>query len=102
MTDIDGVSGAGGPVMPRKPEQSQEQVEPVAKTAAPPERSDVVSFTPTAEALAQLHEDMRSGAPIDRQKVEAIKQALAAGEYQLDAERIARKFVEIEEALGKL
>lgn len=99
---IDGVSGAGGPVAPKPSQQTQDKVERVAPSDGTRDGSDVVSLTNTAEALARLQKEVSEGAPVDRQKVEAIKQALAAGEYKLDPERVAQKFLEIENALGKL
>lgn len=104
MTDgIDGVSGANGAVAPKKASQSHAKVERVEGSESRRDGSDVVNLTNTAEAIAKLRSSVAAeGAPVDRQKVDAIKQALAAGEYTLDADRIAQKFIEIEQALGKL
>ena len=103
MTDgIDSIAGANGAVTPKKAQQSQQKVESVTPSDSGRDGSDVVSLTSTAETLNTLKREMGHTAPVDRQKVEAIKQALASGEYQPDPERVAQKFLEIEKALGKL
>ena len=103
MTDgIDGVAGANGAITAKKAQQANQKVERVTPADGTNDGSDVVSLTNTAEALASLKKEVGDAAPVDRQKVESIKQALAAGEYQIDADRVAQKFLEIEQALGKL
>lgn len=103
MSDrIDGVSGAGTPLAPSKPQSAPARVEQVTQPNTTREGSDLVSLTNSAEALTALHKGVGETTPIDRQKVDAIKQALAAGEYRMDPERIAEKFIEIEQAIGKL
>ena len=39
---------------------------------------------------------------VDQQKIDSIKQALLEGKYQVDADKVAEKFIEIEKALGKV
>lgn len=103
MTDgIDGIAGANGALTPKKALQSPQKVERVNPSDGGRDGSDVVSLTSTAETLNTLTKGMGDAAPVDRQKVDAIKQALASGEYQPDPERVAQKFIEIEQALGKL
>ncbi|MDH3714340.1 MAG: flagellar biosynthesis anti-sigma factor FlgM [Gammaproteobacteria bacterium] len=103
MTDgIDGIAGANAAVSPKKAQQSQQKVESVTRSDSGSDGSDVVNLTSTAETLNALKKEMGDAAPVDRQKVEAIKRALASGEYQPDPERVAQKFLEIEQALGKL
>ena len=102
MTDgINGVSRPGTAVTPNQ-SQPQTKVERVTPTDAARDGTDVVNLTNMAETLSAIQKDVGETAPIDRNKVEAIKQALAAGEYKLDPERIAHKFIEIEKTLGKL
>ncbi len=57
--------------------------------SAPPARADTVMLSNVAEK-AMTEPDF------DRQKVESIKQAIAEGQYPLDAKRIAESFVAIE------
>ena len=103
MTDgIDGVAGANGAIAPKKAQQTSQKVERVNASDSRGDGSDVVSLTSTAETLNALKKEVGDLAPVDRQKVEEIKRALASGEYQPNADRVAQKFLEIEQALGKL
>jgi negative regulator of flagellin synthesis FlgM len=64
--------------------------------------ADLVSLTNTASSLQQLQKQMASEAPVDAAKVSAIKDALHSQQYEIDAERVAEKFIEVEQALGKV
>ncbi len=65
--------------------------------------SDTVSLSAGVERLQQIEVAMASDtAPFDRDKVDAIKQRIADGEYVINPERIADKFLETEQLLGKL
>ena len=46
--------------------------------------------------LSKVAEKAMTEPNFDRQKVESIKQAIAEGQYPLDAKRIAESFVAIE------
>ena len=37
---------------------------------------------------------------VDRARVESIKERIAAGEYPVDADRVAAKFIELEKLLN--
>ena len=65
-----------------------------ADTAAVGPASTVVELS-----SGQLMKQMENVPEVDSGKVEAIKSALANGEYQPDAEVIARKFSELERLL---
>ena len=64
--------------------------------------SAVLNLTNTAETLQTLQKKLADTPDIDRQKVDSIKLALTEGKYQIDAEKVAEKFIEIEKALGKV
>ena len=63
---------------------------------------DVVNLTSTAESLKGLEKSLATEAEISVEKVAAIKQAIASGDYQIDPDLIAKKFLEVERALGKV
>ena len=65
-----------------------------ADTAAAGPASTVVELS-----SGQLMKQMENIPEVDSSKVEAIKNALANGEYQPDPEVIARKFSELERLL---
>lgn len=60
-------------------------------TAAP--RQDTVVLSSEARALSRLQKQIDSTPPVNREKVEALKTAVAKGEYQPDAGRIADKLL---------
>lgn len=53
----------------------------------------------TTMLLKELEQQIKHLPEVNQAKVEAIKKALASGEYEPDAEVIARKFSEIEKLL---
>ncbi len=63
---------------------------------------DLVKLTDTASSLQQIEKQMASEPAVDPARVAAVKDALAAGDYKIDAERVAEKFIEVERALGKV
>lgn len=61
--------------------------------------NEQVELTSTAQKLDEVLANL-SGEPIvDRQKVDAVKQALSEGRYQVDSATIAQKLIEIDELL---
>ena len=63
------------------------------QTAAAP-RQDTVVLSSEARALSRLQSQVDNSAPVNRDKVEAPKTAVAKGEYQPDARRIAQKILD--------
>jgi negative regulator of flagellin synthesis FlgM len=79
-----------------------------AKTGQPPaqgqaasNRSDDAAVVELSGAalLAELEEQIKNLPEVNEARVDAVKQALTKGEYQPDAEVIARKYSEIEKLL---
>ncbi len=69
----------------------------------PGSAADTVSLSAGVERLQKIEVAMASDStPFDRDKVESIKQRIAEGEYVINADRIAEKFLETEQLLGKL
>lgn len=62
---------------------------------APP-RQDAVSLTPQAQQLNQLQRRAENNSGVDEAKVERIKEALAAGDYAIDPERLAARIANFE------
>lgn len=102
---IDSMSGANNAATTRRLQQNQQsKVNGVANSQkqARSQGDDVVSLTGTAENLRSMASQLASEPQVNQEKIAAVKDALASGNYQLDPARIAQKFVEIEKALGKL
>lgn len=60
---------------------------------------DTVELTDTASRLSQLTQDVSKVDGVDVARVEAIRQQIAEGSYQLDAGRIAEALVQLEKDL---
>ncbi len=61
-------------------------------------KTDVVELS-NATLLEALSEQIKNLPEVNSARVEAVKEALSNGEYQADAEVIARKYSEIEKLL---
>lgn len=79
------------------PKTSQSATQDSAASAKSDEAS-IVELSGTA-LLEELGEQIKNTPEINEARVDAVKQALTKGEYQPDAEVIARKYSEIEKLL---
>ncbi len=61
--------------------------------------SDKVTFTGDAAQLRGLEDAVRQTSGVDTKKVEAIKTAIAEGNFEVNAEKIATKLIELESDL---
>ena len=61
--------------------------------------SDTVSLTGTAQQLRNLEQSLASQPVVDAQRVEATRQSIENGTYQIDPSRIASKMISMERAL---
>ena len=104
MSDpINGVSNPAGNIPTgNKAKPSQESAATPAPASPTTESSAVVNLTETAETLQILQKQLADAPAVDQQKIDSIKQALLEGKYQVDADKVAEKFIEIEKALGKV
>lgn len=68
------------------------------QTAAAP-RQDTVVLSSEARALSRLQNQVDNSAPVNREKVDALKSAIAKGEYQPDSRRIAEKLMDSDNLL---
>jgi len=60
------------------------------------EKNDSVAITTVAQDIKQAVASSSSGSNIDINKVTALKNALANGSYQINAESIAKKMIQYE------
>lgn len=65
-------------------------------------RSDQVSLTPKAQQLRGLDEQIANQPVVDAERVNAVKEALANGSYEIDSDRIAGKMMDLEKIIGDL
>jgi negative regulator of flagellin synthesis FlgM len=61
-----------------------------------------VSVSSMASLLSNLHRSLDATPAIDQKRVESISNALAAGTYKVDSDKIAQGLINTERALGKL
>jgi len=98
---IDGIGRGHGPVVTDTGGVRAAQ-KPVGGSAPATPDGDRVKLTDTASSLQQIEKQMASEPAVDPARVAAVKDALSAGDYKIDAERVAEKFIEVERALGKV
>lgn len=63
--------------------------------------SDTVNLTSGAKLLERLEKSLASLPDVDAGRVDEIKQAIANGEYEIDAEAIASAMIRLERSLGE-
>jgi negative regulator of flagellin synthesis FlgM len=74
----------------------------VGSGVAPATSSGDVHITDTATQLASLEQALRDSPPVDALRVEAMRQAIAQGTYQVQPQHIATQLMQMEHALGGL
>ncbi len=62
--------------------------------------SDAVALTDTASAIKQAERALADQPAVDSARVERIRAAIADGSYEIDAQRIADKLVDMESSLS--
>jgi len=65
-----------------------------------PSADDTVALTDTARLMQRVENMLASVPPTDRARVDAVRQALANGAYEIDPERIAARIVRLERELS--
>ena len=73
-----------------------------ATTGAPAttaQTGDHVTLTDSARALQKIEEAVAKAPVVNAAKVAAVKQAVTAGTYQIDAGRVAGKLIQFERGL---
>ncbi|MFW2374727.1 MAG: flagellar biosynthesis anti-sigma factor FlgM [Gammaproteobacteria bacterium] len=66
-----------------------------------PAAEDTVSLSDQSLQVRDLQQQLESLPEVDAEKVEAIKQEIAKGNYPLDPERIAQNLIKLEKALNE-
>lgn len=61
---------------------------------------DAVQISDSVDKLRQAEARLRDLPDVDRDRVESMRARLAGGDYQVDAERLARKLQRLEQGLG--
>ncbi|MFW5443061.1 MAG: flagellar biosynthesis anti-sigma factor FlgM [Methylococcaceae bacterium] len=67
-----------------------------ADTQATEKRTDEIDITAVAKEITNAFKSGNTKSPIDHQRVNAVKLALEGNTYQIDAEKIAEKMMQLE------
>jgi negative regulator of flagellin synthesis FlgM len=73
---------------------------PAADASSNPPAQDSVHITPSARLLASLSQAVNSTPDVNTSRVAAVQQAIAAGQYRINPERIANRLLQLEQDLG--
>jgi len=87
-----------------RPENSVGRSEPSVEqqnSSGRPSTADTVSLTETSAQLRSIESSLASLPVVDTQRVESIKQAIADGSYQVDAQAVADKLIDFEAILDR-
>ena len=68
--------------------------------AASQQNGDVVAITDSANAVQQAERALAQEPVVDSARVEQIRSAIADGSYQVDAQRVADKMIDMESSLS--
>lgn len=98
VNKIDGVSGQR-PAVPNPSQNARADRANAERGAGQAQGSDQLSLTTSAQLLKELNEAVAATPEVDSSRVEAIKQAIADGTYQVDAGRIADQLLKLEDQL---
>lgn len=86
---IDPVTGKSPSLRKAAPDSSESSVS----------QSDTVALTETAAKLREAGQTLVANSVIDSELVARVANALQSGDYEIDAERIAEKILELEKKL---
>lgn len=70
-------------------------------TRTKPDSGGLAHRAAVASNFHRIADAVAAAPDVDTAKVEAIKEALACGEYEIDPDRIARKMLGLDKALGR-
>ena len=98
--DIKGTNGIGR-IDPAKKTATDSQHSETPEAIAPREGTDQLTLTPLMRRLMDAARASGDGPPIDRARIEAIRDAIASGGYEIDAERIAAALLRTEHEMSK-
>jgi len=84
-----------------QPRSDASPAHPGARAAAEPPRDsgDLLDLTGRARTLKALEQDLAGVPEVDAARVRELKQAVDAGHYRMDAERVAEKLLALDREL---
>lgn len=64
--------------------------------AAPSNKGDTVQLSDAAKALQNVESKLANTPEVDSARIEKLKQDIESGNYQINAERVAEKFLSLD------
>jgi negative regulator of flagellin synthesis FlgM len=98
---IDSVTGKINNQPPLKTAPKAESDGVKKPTTASPEKTDSVALTTTTQEIKKAFESSSSQPTVDMDRVAAVKKALADGTYSINAERIAKKMIQLDKQMSQ-
>ena len=77
----------------RRARTTSREVSPAAAPHEQPRSADSVDLTGRAQELRAVSKELAKTPEFDSARVEALKQAISSGSYEVNAERIAEKLL---------
>lgn len=100
MADINNIKGnqTQPPTTPQKnaPSAGKPTDSANPSTQQQSRSEDKVSLTDTATKMQGLQQQVSDASAVDSEKVEAIRAAIAEGNYPVDSEKLAQKMIDLE------
>jgi len=87
--DVNGLAGLGAGATDRTQTAPTQSAPPQSPLQPAPSQPGEVEITPTAQLLANLEQQISSVPDVNQSRVDAIRQALDNGSYQIDSGRVA-------------
>ena len=99
--DINGISSpkVHAPTDDSKLKQSVEQQQPVKSESSQSSAADTVSLSDNAVQLGKIDNVAIAAPVVDAKRVEAMKDAISSGSYEIDTEKVANKLMQFESIL---
>jgi flagellar biosynthesis anti-sigma factor FlgM len=101
MVKFDGIDGLGRPNPTERAKPSGEATKAAMERGQPPQPGDRAEFSDTAKKIAELSEKAAGMPDARREKVEAIRQSLEEGVYEVDPRILAKAMVEFEDGFKR-
>jgi len=93
---IDSVTGKINNLTTLKPAPKTDLEGAKKPTVSSSENTDRVALTTATQEIKKAFESSSSQPPVDMDRVASVKKALAEGTYSINAERIAKKMIQLE------
>lgn len=81
--------------------KTREKTSPESTPQASTGAEDTVSLSKETTRIGELQSQLSSVSEVDQEKVDAIKQEIAKGNYPIDSQRIAENLINLEKALAE-